>query len=91
MNNISPLKCFAVTVTYQENPKVALAALLGQLGGNAGLWCGLSFVMMLEALEFLIVALLYGTGFYSGRRNRKPLGHRVVGIFRRCKPRRENA
>ena len=51
------MKRFAVTVTYQENPKVALAALLGQLGGNAGLWCGLSFVMMLEALEFLIVAL----------------------------------
>ena len=75
------MKCFAVTVTYQENPKVALAALLGQLGGNAGLWCGLSFVMMLETLEFLIVALLYGTGFYSGRR--KPLRHHVAGIVQR--------
>lgn len=58
---------------------MAIGALLGQIGGNAGLWCGLSFVLMLELLEFVIVALLYGSGFYSG--GHKALRDHIRGFF----------
>lgn len=72
-----------VVALYKDDAKVSIGALLGQIGGNAGLWCGLSFVLMLETLEFLIVALLYGSGFYSG--GRKSIRDRVRGWFK-CFP-----
>lgn len=74
-----PLRVIVVTL-YKDDAKVSIGALLGQIGGNAGLWCGLSFVLMLETLEFLIVALLYGSGFYSG--GRKSIRDRVRGWFK---------
>jgi hypothetical protein len=68
-----------VKVTFIEDSKVSIGSLLGQIGGNAGLWCGLSFVLMIESLEFVVIALLYGSGFYSG--GGKGLKNRVLYMF----------
>mmetsp|Transcript_19642 Transcript_19642/g.25758 ORF Transcript_19642/g.25758 Transcript_19642/m.25758 type:complete len:104 (-) Transcript_19642:31-342(-) len=57
------------TTVNSEQPKTTLGALMGQIGGNAGLWCGLSFTMLMEVLEFITVAVLYGRGFYRPRRH----------------------
>ena len=68
----------AMTI-FEETPSETFGALMGQIGGNAGLWCGLSFVLMFEVFEFLIVALLYGTGFY-GKKKSKSLKQRVGSL-----------
>ena len=39
----------------EESPAISLSQLLGTLGGNLGLWCGMSFMTVIEVLEFLIV------------------------------------
>eukprot|EP00591_Stephanopyxis_turris_P011023 CAMPEP_0195513810 /NCGR_PEP_ID=MMETSP0794_2-20130614/5379_1 /TAXON_ID=515487 /ORGANISM="Stephanopyxis turris, Strain CCMP 815" /LENGTH=407 /DNA_ID=CAMNT_0040641913 /DNA_START=83 /DNA_END=1306 /DNA_ORIENTATION=- len=43
-----------------ESPSTSFGAMLGTIGGNVGLWCGLSFLTIVEVLEFSIVACLFG-------------------------------
>lgn len=63
----------------EEIPEVPLGSLLGQVGGNAGLWCGMSFSLIVEIFEFGIMALLYGD--YSAKRQ----GKRTAKKLRRGK------
>lgn len=51
-----------------EAPSTSFASLMGEIGGMLGLWCGVSFLTMVEVLEFTFVACLYGRGFYSNTR-----------------------
>lgn len=46
--------------TLEESPVTSLASLFGLIGGNSGLWCGLSFSMLAENFEFLVIAARYG-------------------------------
>merc|ERR1712146_799523 len=45
-------------VRVKEEPKVELITLLSQLGGNIGLFIGVSFMTICEWLEFIGVAVL---------------------------------
>mmetsp|Transcript_52654 Transcript_52654/g.78036 ORF Transcript_52654/g.78036 Transcript_52654/m.78036 type:complete len:308 (+) Transcript_52654:2-925(+) len=43
-----------------ESPSTSFGEMMGTIGGNIGLWCGLSFLTLIEVIEFLIVACLFG-------------------------------
>eukprot|EP00299_Pterocystis_sp_00344_P008331 c3111_g1_i2.p1 GENE.c3111_g1_i2~~c3111_g1_i2.p1 ORF type:complete len:375 (-),score=78.56 c3111_g1_i2:5-1129(-) len=44
-------------VTFTQVVRVTVAQLIGQLGGNLGLWCGVSFMSGVELVELVFIAL----------------------------------
>jgi len=76
--NVVTVSVFPETMTVvrvTEEPKVELITLLSQMGGNIGLFVGISFMTIFEWLEFIGVAIItYGFVIWRTRaRDQEPL------------------
>lgn len=55
-----------------ETPKQTLSNLVGTVGGNLGLWCGISIMTLAEYLEYLAVVSLILVSGYACRKTASP-------------------